>query len=38
MGMLQVLVLGVIGKLLIRRGAWAWFHDFWTGSAKVLEY
>jgi hypothetical protein len=31
-------VLGVFGKLLTRRGAWAWFHDGWTLSAKVLEY
>ncbi len=31
-------VLGVFGKLLIRRGAWAWFHDVWTCGAKVLEY
>jgi hypothetical protein len=31
-------VLGVFGKLLTRRGAWAWFHDIWTCSAKVLEY
>jgi hypothetical protein len=30
-------VLGVFGKLLMRRGAWAWFHDVWTGDAKVLE-
>jgi hypothetical protein len=31
-------VLGVVGKLLKRRGAWAWFHDVWTRGAKVLEY
>jgi hypothetical protein len=31
-------VLGVFGKLLRRRGAWAWFHDVWTCGAKVLEY
>ncbi len=31
-------VLGVFGKLLTRRGAWAWFHDVWTCAAKVLEY
>jgi hypothetical protein len=31
-------VLGVFGKLLMRRGAWAWFHDAWTCGAKVLEY
>jgi len=31
-------VLGVFGKLLTRRGAWAWFHDLWTYGAKVFEY
>ncbi len=31
-------VLGLIGKLLRRRGAWAWFHEVWTCRAKVLEY
>jgi hypothetical protein len=32
-------VLDVFGKLLMRRGAWAWFHDdVWTCSVKVLEY
>jgi len=32
-------VLGVFGKLLTRRGAWAWFPGVWTcSSAKVLEY
>jgi hypothetical protein len=32
-------VLGVFGKLMMmRRGAWAWFHDVWTCGAKVLEY
>jgi hypothetical protein len=31
-------VLGVSGKILMRRGAWAWFHDVWTCNAKVLEY
>ncbi len=30
-------VLGVFGKLRTRRGAWAWFHDVWTCSAKVLN-
>jgi hypothetical protein len=30
-------VLGVFGKLWMRRGAWAWFHDVWTCGAKVLE-
>jgi hypothetical protein len=29
-------VLGVFGKL--STNAWAWFHDVWTCSAKVLEY
>jgi hypothetical protein len=37
-GMLQNCVLGIFGKLLMRSGAWAWFHDVWTCSAKVLEY
>jgi hypothetical protein len=23
---------------LMKRGAWAWFHDIWTCGAKVLEY
>jgi hypothetical protein len=36
--MLQIMVLGVFGKLLTRRGAGAWFQDVWTCSAKVLEY
>jgi hypothetical protein len=31
-------VLGVFGKLSMRRGAWVWFHDVCTCSAKVLEY
>jgi hypothetical protein len=31
-------VLGVFGKLLMRRGAWASFHEGWTCGAKVLEY
>jgi hypothetical protein len=31
-------VLGVFGKLSMRRGAWAWFHDVWTCGAKVIEY
>jgi len=31
-------ILGVFGKLLLRTGAWAWFHDVWTCGAKVLEY
>jgi hypothetical protein len=29
---------GVFGKLLMRRGARAWFHDVWTCGTKVLEY
>jgi hypothetical protein len=33
--MLQIMF---FGKLLTRRGAWAWFHDVWTCGAKVLEY
>jgi hypothetical protein len=35
---LDCVVLCVFGKLLTRRGAWAWFHDVWTCGAKVLEY
>jgi hypothetical protein len=35
--MLEI-VLGVFGKFSTRRGAWAWFHDVWTCTAKVLEY
>jgi len=31
-------VFDVFGKLLMRRGAWAWFHGIWTCSAKVFEY
>jgi hypothetical protein len=31
-------VLGVFGKLLMRRGAWAWFHDIWICGPKVLGY
>jgi hypothetical protein len=27
-------VLDVFGQVLMRRGAWAWFHDVWTCSAK----
>jgi hypothetical protein len=30
-------VLGVFGKLLMRRGAWAWFHDVWTWVQKFLN-
>jgi len=29
-------VLGVFGKLSMRRGAWSWFHGIWTCRAKVL--
>jgi hypothetical protein len=32
------LVLGVFGKLSMRRSAWAWFHGIWTSGTKVLEY
>ncbi len=31
-------VFDVFGKLLMSRGAQVWFHDIWTGGAKVLEY
>jgi hypothetical protein len=31
-------ILGVFGKLSIRRGALAWFHDVWTCGVKVFEY
>jgi hypothetical protein len=31
-------VLGVFGKLPMRRGAWAWFHDIWICGARFLEY
>jgi len=28
----------VFGRLLMRRGAWAWFHDVWTlRGQKVLN-
>jgi hypothetical protein len=37
LGMLQIMFM-VFGKLSTRRGAWAWFHDVWTYSAKVFEY
>jgi hypothetical protein len=30
-------VLGVFGKLWMRRGAWAWFHDIWTCGTKFLN-
>jgi hypothetical protein len=30
-------VLAVFGKLLMRKGAWAWFHDVWTCSAIFLN-
>jgi len=28
----------IFGKLLTRRGAWAWFHYDWTCGAKLLKY
>ncbi len=31
-------ILGLLGKLSTRRGAWAWFHGVWTCTAKVFEY
>jgi len=31
-------VLGVFGKVSMRRGAWTWFCEVWTCSTKVLEY
>jgi len=31
-------VLGVFGKLSMRKGTWAWFHGDWTCGAKVIEY
>jgi hypothetical protein len=31
-------VFDVFGKLLMSRGARAWFHDISTCGAKVLEY
>jgi hypothetical protein len=31
-------VLNIFGKLLMRRGAWAWFRGVLTSNAKVLEY
>jgi hypothetical protein len=27
-------VLGVFGKLSMRRGAWAWFHNVWNWSVQ----
>jgi hypothetical protein len=30
-------VLGFIGKLLTRRGAWAWFHGIWTCSVEEVH-
>jgi hypothetical protein len=29
---------GLFGKLLTRRGAWAWIHGIWTCHSKLLEY
>jgi len=31
-------VLGVFGKVWMRRGAWASFHKVWTCCANVLGY
>jgi hypothetical protein len=31
-------ILGVFGKLLKRRGAWAWFYGVWICDAKVFEH
>jgi hypothetical protein len=36
-GMLQIMIL-VSLESSQWGGAWAWFHDVWTCSAKVLEY
>jgi hypothetical protein len=36
--MLQIMFLGLFGKLSRRRGALAWFHGVWTCDAKVVEY
>jgi len=36
--MLQIMFLVSLERLLMRRGAWAWFHDVWTCGAKMLEY
>jgi hypothetical protein len=33
----SVHVLGLFGKLLTRRGAWAWFHGIWTSMQKFLN-
>jgi hypothetical protein len=30
-------VLGIFGKLSMRRGALAWFHDVWTCVVKFLN-
>jgi hypothetical protein len=30
--------LGLFGKLLRRRGAWAWFHGVWSCCGEALEY
>jgi hypothetical protein len=38
-GMLKIASLvSLVGKLLRRRGASAWFHGVWTCCTKVLEY
>jgi len=31
-------VLGTVGKLSSRRGAWAWFRRVWTYDGKVIEF
>jgi hypothetical protein len=36
--MLQIMFLGLFGKLSRRRGASAWFHGIWTSGVEVLEY
>jgi hypothetical protein len=32
------LILHFFGKLLMSRGAWAWFQGVWTCSLEILEY
>jgi len=29
---------GTVGKLLARRGAWAWFRSVWTYGGKIIEF
>jgi len=31
-------VLGTVGKLSARRGAWAWFRGIWTYGEKVIGF